>query len=103
MKGYATETPIYIQPYKSDQEDEMRRMVASLSTRLQSSGISLKTIDLFDMVLHELAQHNILEDLVNGETTYKKNELLETLQNYSDPKRHLVPRLVKEMSENVAR
>ena len=102
MKGYATETPIYIQPYKCDQEDEMRRMVASLSTRLHSSGISLNTIDLFDMVLNELAQHNILEDLISGETTYKKNELLETLQNYSDPKRHLVPRLVQKMSENVA-
>ncbi len=78
----------------------MRRMVASLSTRLHSNGISTKTIDLFDLVLEELANKNYLDDLIENETTFTKDQLLETLRNFSDPKRHLVPQLVRKLSEN---
>jgi hypothetical protein len=95
MKGQANEVPIFIQTYEPLQEDVVRRMVESLAVRLQNSGITLKTLDLFDLVLEELEEHGVLDDLLHGEPTFDKLEVLETLQNYSDPKTHLIPRLVR--------
>ena len=99
MKGLANEVPIFIQTYDPAQEDAIRRMVASLAIRLQNSGITIKALDLFHLVLEELEEHNVLEDLVRDEASSQKVEILETLQNYSDPKTHLIPRLIRAIGE----
>lgn len=95
MKGLANEVPIFIQTYEPAQEDAIRRMVASLAMRLQNTGITIKALDLFNLVLEELEEHKVLEDLVRDEASSQKVEILETLQNYSDPKTHLIPRLIR--------
>ncbi len=103
MKGLANEMPIFIQTYQPAQEDSVRRMVGNLVVRLQNTGISLKSIDLFDLVLEELEEHQILDDLIQQEASLEKIELLETLQNYSDPKTHLIPRLVNAIGNDGTR
>ena len=100
MKGLANEVPIFIQTYDPAQEDAIRRMVASLAMRLQNRGITIKALDLFNLVLEELEEHNVLEDLVREEASSQKVEILETLQNYSDPKTHLIPRLIRAIGED---
>jgi hypothetical protein len=94
MKGLANEVPIFIQTYTPAEEDALRRMAAGLAVRLSNTGITVKKLDLFSLILEELAENNILDDLVRDETTFEKVELLETLQNYSDPRNHLIPRLM---------
>ena len=100
MKGLANEVPIFIQTYEPSQEDAIRRMVDGLVGRMRSVGITLKSIDLFNLVLEELEEHDILDDLLKGEADCEKVEILETLQNYSDPKTHLIPRLIREIGED---
>ena len=100
MKGLANEVPIFIQTYDPSQEDAIRRMAASLAMRLQNTGITIKALDLFNLVLEELEEHNVLEDLVRDEASSQKVEILETLQNYSDPKTHLIPRLIRAIGED---
>lgn len=95
MKGLANEVPIFIQTYEPSQEDAIRRMVDSLTVRLRNSGIDLKALDLFNLVLEELEEQHILDDLLEDEAGFAKAEVLETLQNYSDPKTHLIPRLIR--------
>ena len=56
MKGLANEVPIFIQTYDPAQEDAIRRMVASLAMRLQNRGITIKALDLFNLVLEELEE-----------------------------------------------
>lgn len=102
MKGLANEVPIFIQTYEPSQEDAIRRMVDGLVGRLRNTGITLKSLDLFTLVLDELGDCGILDDLVNGEADAEKVEILETLQNYSDPKTHLIPRLIREIGEDGA-
>lgn len=102
MKGLANEVPIFIQTYEPSQEDAIRRMVDGLVGRLRSTGITLKSLDLFSLVLEELEEHDILDDLLKGESDSEKVEILETLQNYSDPKTHLIPRLIREIGEDGA-
>ena len=95
MKGLANEVPIFIQTYNPAEEDEIRRMVDGLVGRLRNTGITLTSLDLFSLVLEELDEHDILEDLLLHEASSEKVEILETLQNYSDPKTHLIPRLIQ--------
>ncbi len=97
MKGLANEVPLFVQTYEPAQEDALRRVVESAAARLWSSGITVKTLDLLDLVLDELEEHEILAGLVESEPGSEKVEVLETLQNYSDPKTHLIPRLVRGM------
>ena len=99
MNGLANEVPIFIQTYEPAQEDVVRRMVESLVIRLKNTGIALTALDLFDLVLQELEEDQILEDLLRDEATSQKSEMLETLQNYSDPKTHLIPRLMRAIGE----
>ncbi|WP_395734214.1 DUF1788 domain-containing protein [Prosthecobacter sp.] len=100
MKGLANEVPIFIQTYEPSQEDSIRRMVDGLVGRMRNTGINLKSIDLFSLVLAELEEHDILDDLLKGESDSEKVEILETLQNYSDPKTHLIPRLIREIGDD---
>ena len=100
MRGQANEVPLFIQAYEPAREDGIRRMVQSLAVRLQTFGVTLQRIDLFDLVLKELEESHILEDLLRAEATFEKAEVLETLHNYSDPKAHLIPRLARAMGNN---
>jgi hypothetical protein len=97
MKGLANQVPIFIQTYEPAREDAVRRMVDGLASRLQSTGVTLKSLDLFKLVLDELEDEGILADLLEHEKTYDKCELLDTLQNKSDPQTHLIPRLIREI------
>jgi hypothetical protein len=100
MEGLANEVPIFIQTYEPAHEDAMRRMVESLRIRLRSDGVILKVLDLFILVLEELEENSILDDLLKDEANSERVEVLETLQNYSDPKTHLIPRLIREISDD---
>lgn len=99
MRGLANEVPIFVQTYDVVHEDALHRMVDRLVGRLQSKGITVASLDLFNLVLDELDAHGILEDLLRDEATCEKIEILETLHNYSDPKTHLIPRLIQAIGE----
>ena len=102
MQGLANEVPIFIQTYEPEREDAIRRMVESLAIRLRNAGITVKSLDLFSLVLEELEEHHILEDLVRDEASSQKADVLETLQNYSDPKTHMIPRLIRAIGDDGA-
>ena len=100
MKGLANEVPIFIQTYEPAREDDIRRMVESLAIRLRNTGTTTKSLDLFTLVLEEMEEHHVLEDLLRDEVSSQKADILETLQNYSDPKTHLIPRLIRAIGDD---
>ena len=99
MKGLANEVPIFIQTYDPADEDAVRRMVDNLTTRLRNAGITTAKVDLFELVLQELEEHDILHDLLAHEAEAERIEVLETLQNYSDPRTRLIPRLIHAIED----
>lgn len=99
MKGLANEVPIFIQTYRPEQEDALRRIVESLAGRLRNAGITVRTLDLFELVLAELEEHGILDELLEHEQAWEKADVLETLQNFSDPRTRLVPRLMRAIGD----
>ena len=103
MKGLANEVPLFIRTYDPSREDAARRLVASLATRLTNQGVALKVVDLFDLVLQDLEEDNLLDDIIRNESTYDKADLFETLQNHSDPKTHMIPRLLETIGDDETR
>jgi hypothetical protein len=95
MSGQSEEVPLFIQTYDPALEDSIRRMIQSLVVRLRAAGVSLQTVDLFELILEELEANHVLADLLRDEQSFERVEVLETLHNYSDPKAHLIPRLAE--------
>ena len=103
MKGVAHEVPFYVQTYDVAKEDEVKDMVANLCMRLRPAGVAVSSIDLFDLVLEGLNNEGILDELIANEADYSQQDLFETLQNNSDPKTKLVPRIVEEIARDGAK
>lgn len=99
MEGLANEVPIFIKPYNVADEEGVAPMIRSLGQRLKSAGIKVAEIDLFELLLEELKEEGLLDDLIQDETTFGKEELLETLKNYADSRTRVVPRLVEIMQQ----
>jgi hypothetical protein len=99
MRGLANEVPIFIQAYEPAQEVGVRQMVDGLTGRMRSKGFVVKTLDLFDLVLEELEEHDLLNEIIEHEASWEKVELFETLKNYSDPETHLIPRLMRAIGD----
>ncbi len=98
-KGLANEVPIFVHAYDAAQEDEVRRMVDGLTSRLRSAGVSLARIDLFDLILDQLDEENRLPRIIERETSMGKAKLLDMMVNLADPKSRLIPRLNKQIGE----
>jgi hypothetical protein len=98
MQGLANEVPIFIHAYDVADEERVSAMIKSLGSRLRNSGIQAAEVDLFDLLLAELLEEGLLEDFIEGESSFNRKDLLGNLKNYADPGR-LVPRLVGVMEQ----
>lgn len=95
MKGLSGEVPIFIQTYEVAEEDRVVSLVNGLASRLNASGVQVARIDLFQLLLGELEEEDLLDVIMAEEATWDRVDTLSTLKNYCDPKSRIVPRLVK--------
>lgn len=100
MRGLANEVPIFIQPYEVREEDRVSAMIRSLAQRLRTSGVKVAEVDLFQLLLQELREEDLLDAFTDEDAGYDRQDLLRDLKNHADPKSRLVPRLVKIMEED---
>ena len=99
MQGLANEVPIFIKTYEVTEEDRMAGMIKALGSRLRNSGIKVAEVDLFSLLLDELREEDLLDDLIEEEPTFDRQDLYDTLKNHADPTTRLVPRLVRQMED----
>jgi hypothetical protein len=97
IQGIGNEVPFFICPYLPEQENEMRRLVNQLVNRLQTGGISILRVSLYDLVIDLLKQRGELDTILESETEISKSDLLEMLQNVCDPEHYLVPEIMKKI------
>lgn len=97
MQGLANEVPIFIQPYDVAAEDKMASLIRALAQRLRSSGIRVAEVDLFQLLLEELKEEQLLETFTDPNENFDRLDLLRDLGNYADSKERIVPRLARIM------
>lgn len=100
MQGLANDDPIFIQPYEVSEEDKVSAMIRALAQRLRTSGIRVAEVDLFQLLLEELREEELLEAFTDEDAGYDRQDLLRDIKNYADPKTRLVPRLARIMEED---
>jgi hypothetical protein len=98
MQGLANNDPVYIQPYDVKNEDQAVSMIHSLIQRLRNSGIKVAVADLFQLLLDELRDEQLLDEYADDKADYDKRDLLGDLKNHADAKTRIVPRLAKVMN-----
>lgn len=91
MKGLGNEIPFYICPYKVSETIEINRLQDQLSNQLESKGIQVLRVNLYDVSIDILKKRNLWDRLPDLELEIEKDELFENLYNVLNPEKHLVP------------
>ena len=95
MQGLNNEIPFYICPYHCKDTKAIYKNADSLTRNLEQKGISILTINLYDLCLGMLAERSVLDKLISKETSLQKKQLMELLVNVLDPEKYLAPRIAE--------
>ena len=91
MMGLGNEVPFFICPFRPEESIEMERIQRQLTNRLEQKGVSVLTINLYDLSIDLLKERGIFEQILEMETDMSKDQLRELLQGVLDPETHLIP------------
>lgn len=97
-QGLGNEVPFFICPYAPERAVEMERLQRQLVNRLEQIGVSVLEINLYDLSIALLKEREILEQILELESSIGKDELKELLQGVLDPETHLVPAIADKLS-----
>lgn len=100
MTGTCNEIPFYICPFKPEESVEMEKTRKNLMTNLMQAGVKVCEVNLYDISIEMIKKRNRFEQILNDEEHLAKSALFNTLGNILEPKKYLVPEIVKIINEN---
>lgn len=96
MEGLGNEVPHFIYDYAPEKELQVaemrRRLIRRLGTET-SPAVAVIEIDLYRVVCNLLHGRGVMEQVLEKENTISKRDLLQLLQNLTDPARYLTPEI----------
>jgi len=98
-QGLGNEVPFFICPYLPEDSVEMEKVEKQLARKLQQNGVRVLEINLYDLSIELLQKRNILDRVLEIESTVTKDKLLELLQSVLDSEKHLIPAMYTKMQE----
>lgn len=96
-QGLGNEVPFFICPYKPDIALSMKRIQRQLVNRLSQVSVKVLEIDLYDLSIELLKERDIWDQIMEQESSFPKDQLMELLQGVLDSAAHLIPAITKEM------
>ena len=100
LKGETKETSNYICPFSPAEADDFEYQLKILIKRLRENGIEVCMIDLFDLCKKILEGENAWEQIIENESDWDKEDLLEMLKGMLDPREVLAPRIEAETQKS---
>jgi len=97
-QGLGNEVPFFICPYPPEDAVEMEGMRAGLVKQLESGGVRVIEINLYDLSVALLRGRGIWEEVLASEPDISKDELKDLLQGVLDPEAHLIPEIGRRLS-----
>ncbi len=98
MQGLGNEVPFFICPFPPQEAVAMEQMAGQLANRLESDGVRVLAINLYDLCIELLTERGIWEQVIEAEPSVAKAEFMELLQGVLDPEQHLVPAIAAKMN-----
>ena len=99
MEGY-NEVPFFICPHHPKESIQMERIQRQLINRLETAGIQLLEINLYDLCVELLKADDDFDFYVEEEPDLTKAKFLEDLQSILDVESVIIPRIADRLSES---
>ena len=97
-EGLGNEVPFFIYPFDPKEGAGMDRFRKQLIKKLDTEGVRVLDINLYDLSITLLEERGVLEQILELETSVSKEELKELLQGILDPEAHLVPAIADRLA-----
>lgn len=97
------EIPFFISAYNAKQELEVRDSIKLLKNKLETNGVSVLELNLYDIVCDILEEKGGIERMFNIEKTKSKDKFLRALQSTLNIHQTLMPRINQMIEENQAK
>lgn len=91
------ELPFYISAFHASLQSRVDSLVPNLVNRLRNQGLNVLHLDLYTLTTDLLKARSVWDRLVEREPATPKDRFLQTLQNLTDPKDSLVPKIAEEL------
>jgi Domain of unknown function (DUF1788) len=98
-QGIGNEIPFFICPFPPADAAEIVSFRANLQNQLANNGVNVLEIDLYDLAIEMLRKRQLLEQVLQVESTVPKSELIELLQGVLDPEQHLIPEIAAALRD----
>lgn len=97
------ELPFYISAFHASLQSRVDALLPTLVNRLRNHGLSIYHLDLHDLVVGLLKERGVWDRLLEAEPTKTKDRFISTLQNVTDPKEALNPKIIAEIEAHQPR
>jgi hypothetical protein len=94
------EIPFFISAYDARQENEVRDSIKLLRNKLETSGVTVLELNLYDIVSSILEEKGGIERMFKIELSKNKDKFLSALQSTLNIHQILMPRIKKMIEEN---
>ena len=100
MKALNGEVPFHVTEYTMDQHMEYQSAIQSLIKRIQSNGINVLEIHLYDLLLEFLESRNLLDRLIAAEERMDQKKFLKALRSSANFEAQLKPWIQTKVNEH---
>ncbi|MCI1746854.1 MAG: DUF1788 domain-containing protein [Acidipropionibacterium sp.] len=99
MEGLSNEVPFFIYPYDPENALAVAKARKHVTNRLAQAGITVQTVNLYDMSIEILKDRGVWDRLISLEPDQDKDDFRELLQGMLDPQEHLAPAIRKKLKD----
>ena len=97
------EIPFFISAYNAKQELEVRESIKLLINKLETNGVSVLELNLYDIVCEILEEKGGMERMFSIEMSKSKDKFLRALQSTLNIHQILMPKIKEKIEENQAK
>ena len=101
--GLGGEIPFFISPYKAEQEVKIVESIQLLKKKLDSNGIPVLDINLYDLTCNLLEREIGLDEFFEIEKDMEKDEFLDAIQSVLEIHEVLIPEIDKMIQQSDAK
>lgn len=98
-KGLGNDMPFFISAFHPTLQARVDVMIPLLATRLSNQGVSVLTLDLYDLCVELLKKRGIWDRLLATEPTKPKDLFFNALTNATAPDDQLIPLIQEKLAE----
>lgn len=100
MEGLGNEVPFFVHTYDIREQPQIYKLVHGLAKRLETSGVPVSLIGLYEMIIDYFTSTGELEELFQFEQEVSKDEFFDELKGYLSFEQVIKPYFQKKLEES---